>query len=72
MDETLLRDIVSRRAPHLSESLDRGALDALGRDQISDALVDEFLENLQPDDEPTTYGKRVDELMGSFALADPN
>jgi hypothetical protein len=69
----LLWGILGQRAPSLSKAIDSavvGAVRAMDRDQLEDLVSDEFVAHgLGDGDEPTEYGRRVENLL-DWALRD--
>ena len=63
----LLHEVLLKRAPHLLPGMHRLGLEPLtdsDRDELRGVVLEEFLENgLRPDDEPTPYGVRLDDVI---------
>jgi hypothetical protein len=69
-----IRDVLGPRAPGLLQSLDETDDPPMAlRQQVEDVLAKEFVskDGLQPDWEPTPYGKRVDDAIGAFVMQFP-
>lgn len=69
-----IRDVLGRRAPGVLESLDKTDDPPMAlREQVENVLAKEFVskDGLQPDWEPTPYGKRVDDAIGAFVMQFP-
>ena len=64
-----IRRVLAQRAPDVLRDLEEtdDPSVALG-EQVEDALADEFVgqHGLQPDWEPTPWGKKVDDALGVF------
>ena len=67
-DLVLLRSTVQKRRPELLPLLDLFGVQLLTDDQredLRDALLDEFLETgIRDDDEPNAYGRHLDDIIG--------
>ncbi len=72
-----IREIVGIRCPQLLPQVDRlqkepyprRVLSKQERERILDCLIEEFMDNLCEDYEPTDYGCFVDDLIGLWLLA---
>ncbi len=75
-DEDLVeieRILWRRRARSGGQSAERSPSEPLSLDEIRDCLLAEFSERgLDADSEPTTYGRRVDALLGRLPLDPPD
>jgi hypothetical protein len=64
----LMAEIVSARAPHLLELVDRisagGTTKKAEAEELSDVLTSAFLDELDDDLEPSRQGKAIDDLIG--------
>lgn len=69
---SLLESVANKRAPSLVTMVtllrqDKG-LTAEQRESLQNMLSDEMVENgLQPDDEPTAYGRELDDCIGKLS-----
>jgi hypothetical protein len=71
---TTIRLVLGRRAPELLRNLEETDDPPMElRQRVEDVLAKEFVsrEGLQPDFEPTPYGKRVDDAIGAFVMQFP-
>jgi hypothetical protein len=71
--EELLTEVLEKRRPDLLKLIPPYReidLSEEQRDEIIDAVTDEFIETgLRPDDEPNERGIRLDDLIGALASA---
>jgi hypothetical protein len=69
-----VRVVLGRRAPELLRDLEETDDPPMElRQGVEDVLAKEFVsrEGLQPDFEPTPYGRRVDDAIGAFVMQFP-